>query len=181
MTPLPSEMWIILQSSKCSWLSKHFGPHLLDCNIIHISLDNGVMRTPKRCVTYLSFFFLVACFNKTLLIKSLFDWFLFILFYLNINDTFWIIFSGFQKIILLLSPRHYKLNNTITLFFYIETAMTTTALFWHGLKLSPLFSFPQRPLALITVKRKEQCSSNVSIGWGFCGIWYNQAPVIGLG
>ena len=67
-------------------------------------------------------------------------------------------------------------NNTITLFFYIETAMTTTALFWHGLKLSPLFSFPQRPLALITVKRKEQCSSNVSIGWGFCGIWYNQAP-----
>ena len=52
-------------------------------------------------------------------------------------------------------------NNTIALFFYIETAMTTTALFWHGLKLSPLFSFPQRPLALITVKRKEQCSSNV--------------------
>ena len=72
-------------------------------------------------------------------------------------------------------------NNTITLFFYIETAMTTTALFWHGLKLSPLFSFPQRPLALITVKRKEQCSSNLSIGWGFCGIWYNQAPVIGPG
>ena len=102
------DMWIILQSSKCSWLSKHFGPHLLDCNIIHISLDNGVMRTPKRCVTYLSFFFLVVCFNKSLLIKSLFDWFLFILFYLNRNDTFWIIFSGFQKIILLLSPRHYK-------------------------------------------------------------------------
>ena len=54
--------------------------------------------------------------------------------------------------------------------------MTTTALFWHGLKLSPLLSFPQRPLALITVKRKERCSSNIIIGWGFCGIQYNQAP-----
>jgi len=54
MTPLPSEMWIILQSSHLL--------HLLDCNIIHTSLDNGVMGTSKRRVIHvnLSFFFLIT-------------------------------------------------------------------------------------------------------------------------
>lgn len=44
--------------------------HLLDCNIIHMSLDNGVMRSPKRRVMNLLSFFLVACLNKTLLMKK---------------------------------------------------------------------------------------------------------------
>ena len=37
---------------------------------VNISLGDGVMRTPKRRVINPSFFFFVACFNKTLLIKS---------------------------------------------------------------------------------------------------------------
>ena len=54
MTPLSSEMCIILQSShKCK------------------KMDNGVIKSPKRRVINVSFFFLVACFNKTLHIKLL--------------------------------------------------------------------------------------------------------------
>ena len=53
MTPFSSEMCIISQSHKCK------------------KMDNGVIKSPKHCVINLSFFFLVACFNKTLLIKLL--------------------------------------------------------------------------------------------------------------
>ena len=54
MTPLSSEVCIILQSShKCK------------------KMDNGVIKSPKCHVINLSFLFLVACFNKTLHIKLL--------------------------------------------------------------------------------------------------------------
>ena len=52
MTPLSSEMWIILQSSKIQEM-------IMESHLV--SLDNGVMRTPKRRVINLSFSFLVAC------------------------------------------------------------------------------------------------------------------------
>ena len=40
----------------CKNISSHVF-HFFDCNIIHISLVNGVMRTLKRRVINLSFFF----------------------------------------------------------------------------------------------------------------------------
>ena len=56
MTPLSREMWIILQSSKCGPKCLLNQLHLLDCNIIHISLGNGVVRTPETSC-YKSFIF----------------------------------------------------------------------------------------------------------------------------
>ena len=43
--------------------------HLLDCTLFtsHLMMESWGSR--KRCIINLSFFFLVACFNKTLLIK----------------------------------------------------------------------------------------------------------------
>ena len=55
MTPLSREMWIILQSSKCGPKCLLNQLHLLNC-IIHISLGNGVMRTPETSC-YKSFIF----------------------------------------------------------------------------------------------------------------------------